>query len=267
MINGWEMVLIARYGEIFLKGSNRVDFERKLAGNIQKMFSVKVWRKRNRLLVEEKEGVDLRRVFGLISYSPAVEAELDMEKIKEAALGLVQGRKFSSFAVAAKRMGAGFLSSKEMNEMIGKFILEKVEGQVDLKNPELVIGIEIIDGKAYIFTETTECLGGLPVGVEGKAGVLVEDEDSLLAGLLIMKRGCGVVPIGFDEKDISLLQKFSPEKLKFKKIKTLEAAGELANALVVGNKGVGVEGVVVLKPLVGLSQEERSKKISIFKRL
>ncbi|MBW2963615.1 tRNA 4-thiouridine(8) synthase ThiI, partial [Candidatus Woesearchaeota archaeon] len=80
------MVLIARYGEIFLKGKNRLDFEKKLVGNIKKMFDVKVLRKRNRLLVEE--GVDLRRVFGLISYSPAVEAGLDLEEIKKKVLEL-----------------------------------------------------------------------------------------------------------------------------------------------------------------------------------
>jgi len=252
-----------------LKGSNRQDFERKLVGNIQRMFGVKVWRKRNRLLVEEKAEVDLRRIFGLISYSPAVEAELGLEKIKEAAWGLVQGRKFSSFAVAAKRMGADFLSSKEINEEIGKFVLEKVGGQVDLKNPELVIGVEIIDNKAYLFIETRECFGGLPVGIEGRVGVLVKDEDSLLAGLLIMKRGCEVVPVSFEEKDISLLQRFSSKKLKLEKIKTWQDFNvkELADVLVTGNEEIRSGEVLVLNPLVGLNHEERSKKISIFKSI
>ena len=68
------MVLIARYGEIFLKGKNRKDFEVKLAQNIKKMFDVRVFRKRNRLLVEGE--ADLRRVFGLISTKRVVNMQV-----------------------------------------------------------------------------------------------------------------------------------------------------------------------------------------------
>jgi len=258
------MVLIGRYGEIFLKGKNRLDFEKKLVENIKKMFDVRVMRKRNRLLVEE--GVDLSRVFGLISYSPALEINLDLKEIKEKVLELIKNKRFETFAIATKRMGADLeFNSKEINEQIGEFVLKNLKKKVNLSQPDLIIGIEFIDDKAYVFTETVECFGGLPVGVEGKVFLLVEDEKSLLAGLLMMKRGCDIMPVGLDDFDISLLQKYSPKKLELKKIKTIKELEKFDLPVVVGD-GVEENNLVVLEPLVGLNKNEISEKISIFIR-
>ena len=258
------MVWVARYGEIFLKGGNRLEFEKKLVSNIKKMFGIKVQRKRNRLLVEE--GVDLRRVFGLVSCSLAVEVDSDVEMVKEKVLELIKNKNFETFAVSTKRMGADLkLSSTQINAIVGEFVLKHLKRKVDLNKPELTIGIEFIDDKAYIFTETIECFGGLPVGVEGKVLLLVRKEKDILAGLLMMKRGCEVVPVGLSDFDISLLQKFNPGILELKKIKII---GELEKfnipVLVAGDKiGEDVD-LVVLEPLAGLSEKKISEKISIF---
>jgi thiamine biosynthesis protein ThiI len=258
------MVLIARYGEIFLKGKNRLDFEKKLVNNIKKMFDIKVLRKRNRLLVEDN--VDLRRVFGLISYSPAVEVELDLEKIKSKILELIKNKNFETFAVAAKRMASKFSSSQEINEIVGEFVLKNLKKKVDLTQPDLTVGIEFIDDKAYVFTETINCFGGLPVGVEGKVLLFIENEKSLLAGLLMMKRGCDVLPVAFKDVDIGLLQKYNPQKIEFKKIKSIQELEELNLPLAIADQLKEETSLVILEPLVGLTQAEISKKISIFIR-
>lgn len=258
------MVLVARYGEIFLKGGNRLDFERKLVSNIMKMFEVKVIRKRNRLLVSDN--VDLRWVFGLVSYSPSVEVELDIEEIKVVALDLLQSLKFSSFAVSAKRMSVNFeMGSQKINETVGDYIVKNLKKKVDLSNPDVVLGIEFIDGKAYVFVKTIDCFGGLPVGVEGKVVLLVEDDKSILAGLLVMKRGCDVIPVSFKEVNISLLQKYSPAKLNLKIIKSIDEVKKFGEVLVLGKPLAKPSGLVELDPLVGLDDIEISKKISIFK--
>lgn len=257
------MVLIARYGEIFLKGKNRLDFERKLVSNIKKMFSVGVLRKRNRLLVED--GVNLRQVFGLISYSDAVEVDLDLEKIKEKVLGLLKDKKFESFKVSTKRMNSNFFNSQKLNKMLGELIIRQLGKKVNLTQPDLEVGIEIIDEKAYIFTSTIPCLGGLPVGVEGEAILLVENEKSILAGLLLMKRGCNLRVVGFSDFDLSLLERYSPQKLELQKIKSLKELEEKGLPLIVGNELIEDSDLVILNPLVGLTEEEISKKISIFK--
>ena len=256
------MVLVARYGEIFLKGKNRLDFERKLVSNIKKMFGVEVVRKRNRLLVGN--GADLKRVFGLISFSNAVEVDLDLEKIKEELLNLLNGKEFDSFKVSTKRMNSTFLSSRELNEKLGDFIVGELGKKVDLTNPNLEVGIEIIDGKAYIFTSTVHCFGGLPVGVEGKVILLAENEKSILAGLLLMKRGCDLEVAGFDDFDLSLLEKYSPQRLELRKIKSLKELEGKSLPLLVGDEVAESSDLVILNPLVGLTSEEISKKISIF---
>ncbi|MBW2963699.1 hypothetical protein KY306_02910, partial [Candidatus Woesearchaeota archaeon] len=226
---------------------------------------VKVMRKRNRLLVDKE--VDLRKVFGLISYSPSVELGWDLEEIKKKVLELTKDKKFETFAIAAKRMGADLkLSSKEINGQIGEFVLNNLKKKVNLSQPDLTVGIEFIDDKAYIFTETVDCFGGLPVGVEGKVFLLIKNEKSLLAGLLMMKRGCDIMPVGLDDFDINLLQKYSPKELELKKIKTIKELEKFDLPLVVGS-GVGEETkLVVLEPLVGLNKAEISEKISIFIR-
>jgi len=61
--------------------------------------------------------------------------------------------------------------------------------EVDLENPEFVIGIEIINGKAYGSLEKIGGVGGLPVGTQGKVVVLLSGGiDSPVAAFLMLKR-------------------------------------------------------------------------------
>ncbi|MFC1801672.1 THUMP domain-containing protein [Nanoarchaeota archaeon] len=265
------MVLIGRYGEIFLKGKNRLNFEKRLVENIKQMFGVGVLRKRNRILVNDD--VNLKRIFGLISFSPAVEVDLRMEKIKEIVLDLVKKEKFESFAVSTKRMSTNFeFNSQQVNELIGEFVLENFDKKVDLSHPDLTIGIEMIDNRAYIFTKTFDCFGGLPVGVEGKVGLLIEDGGSILAGLLMMKRGCDLVVFSYEDTGLDLLQKYSSKKLELKKIQEKELLNEFlikekCLALVTGEKEEFKDWNIdlpVLKPLVAYDQKEIEKMLTKF---
>ncbi|MBR9690839.1 hypothetical protein GOV08_04090, partial [Candidatus Woesearchaeota archaeon] len=70
--------------------------------------------------------------------------------------------------------------------------------------------------------------GGLPVGIEGKVVALIEDDDSIKAAKRVMRRGCDLFPVGFKEKNVDSLQKYSPKKLIFEKIKNIKNIEELA---------------------------------------
>ena len=63
--------------------------------------------------------------------------------------------------------------------------------RVDLEEPSVTLGIEIIDSTAYLYTSTCAGPGGLPVGVSGTVRVL-DGPFARLAALLMMKRGCSV---------------------------------------------------------------------------
>ena len=89
-----ENVILLRYGEIHLKGQNRPYFERVLQSNIEKALEaykdVRVIKAQGRYFIENV-GDDPRiydtisRIFGIISFSPALRVAKNMEDIQEAA--------------------------------------------------------------------------------------------------------------------------------------------------------------------------------------
>jgi len=82
---------------------------------------------------------------------------------------------------------------------------------VDLTNPDLIVNVEVRDDDSYIFAETFEGPGGFPLGSQGKLVALLSGGiDSPVACLLVMRRGCPIVPVYFDNTpytDESTLQK------------------------------------------------------------
>ena len=190
--------ILCRYGELALKGRNREMFEQRLISNIRiclklNKINFKISKVRGRIIIKTKDKCDcLKNVFGLVSFSRAIETELNMDKIQENCLKLYTN---GSFRISAHRVTKTFLSSQEINENAGELIFNK-NAKVKLKNPDVEIGIEIIDNKAYVFNEKIKCFGGLPVGVTGLVSLLLQDKKSLDAGYLMLKRGCCLEVIG-----------------------------------------------------------------------
>lgn len=251
---------IIRYHEIALKGKNRAFFERKLVSNIKvclkrnRVLFDKVKSPRGRIVIYTRENCDvLKYVFGISSFSKAIELEADIEKIKEAALQLYTE---GSFKISAQRSDKRFpLSSQQINEQVGSFIVGKTGAEVDLKNPDIDIGVEIFNGKAYVFTKRIRCLGGLPIGTAGKVAVLLEAERSIVAAYLMIKRGCSVVFVRKKDVNVKVLEKYSYGS----KIKTVNKAPFDVKALVVNDMIGKVRNYetkfVVLRPLAGFTKE------------
>jgi len=114
---------VLRYGEIFLKGKNRRQFEIKLVNNIRdllikKKIDAKIKLKRNRILLYYSDGIkELSNVFGLKSYSQAIECSFD--DIKENSLKMYTK---GSFRVTSKRLTKdNEFSSQKLNEDIGEY--------------------------------------------------------------------------------------------------------------------------------------------------
>lgn len=205
--------ILCRYGELALKGRNRIFFEKRLVENIRKCLKEnkigfdKIIRVRGRIIIKSNEKCGcLKNVFGLVSFSRAVETDLDLNKIKENSLKLY---KKDSFRISAHRINKIFLSSQELNEKVGEFIFKKKKAKVNLTKPDVDIGIEIVNDKAYIFNERVKCLGGLPVGVTGLVSLLIQDKNSLKAGYLMLKRGCCLEVVGNKKTNYNTLKKYS----------------------------------------------------------
>lgn len=190
-------VVICRYGEIFLKGQNRGFFERTLAATIKERMrksgvTGEVRLCRNRILIETDDRCDfLQAVFGIISYSPAhaVAFTEDLHSIIAKGIQLLAFHSFDSFKVSAKHLTPLSVTSLHINQQVGAAIADHFGARVDLDEPSVVLGIEIIDTTSYVFTETYAGPGGLPVGVSGGVKVL-DGPYGQLAALLMMKRGC-----------------------------------------------------------------------------
>jgi len=267
-----ENVVIVRYSEISLKGNNRIVFEKKLIDNIKDCLKKnnvkyeKIDRLRGRIIIfAEQELNCLKYVFGISSFSHALVIEPEIKEIEKTVSKLIENKKFRSFRVSAQRLNKNFpLTSPEIEREIGSFVCKKFNKKVSLKDFDLEIGIEILD-YAYVFTERVKGLNGLPVGVEGKVVSLIEDENSLLASLLMMKRGCFVIPVSLKKTNIDLIKKFAygfePELIIIKNIKELDEISKENNAkaVVVGQTLESFKELelkaMVLRPLIGLDKK------------
>lgn len=204
--------IIVRYGELALKSERvRRRFERCLINNIKlalKGIDHKLTRERGRIFVNTRQ-VDsavkrLTRVPGIVSVSPAVKVDATMNAIRSAAVKAAKKTLTSrkTFAIRARRVGKHAFSSQDVNIAVGSAVLNAMpDASVDLSAPDQEISIEIRDKKAYVFTTTMTGVGGLPVGSQGNVVALLSGGiDSPVAAYLMMKRGCSVFPIFFDNK-------------------------------------------------------------------
>ena len=229
-------VLIIRYGEIILKGLNRPYFEKKLAKhieyNLRDLGEFKV-RKSNAVFFLDLDGYDekevierVRKVFGIVSVSPTYAFKVrDIKDICNEALKYTKEKigddKEITFKVESRRSDKGYpLKSPEIARLVGGYILNNMENvKVDVHNPDVVIHVDIRD-QVYIYSEKIKGYGGLPLGTNGKAMLLLSGGiDSPVAGWMMAKRGVEIEAIHYHsypftserakEKVIDLARKLS----------------------------------------------------------
>ncbi len=199
-------VLLVRFGEIYLKGLNRPYFLRMLVDRVKaavRETGGHVWLNDSRVFVS---GADLNecirrvtKVFGVHSVCPAVEMEkADFTALCAAAAELMKDIK-GTFKVSARRSDKRyFLDSPQINGRMGEYLLERLPNlAVDVHNPEHVLNVEIRD-MAYLYAKTVMGAGGMPVGTNGRATLLLSGGiDSPVAGYMIAKRGVAVSAVHF----------------------------------------------------------------------
>ncbi len=215
-------LIIARYGELALKSDGvRKRFENRLANNIRASIDAEVKVRQARIYISPKDFNDaiekLERIFGIVSFSPAVTTKSTFEDIEESVSsyaeklhdeGLLDEN--TKFAISCRRVGNHEFSSQEMAAFAGAVVVKKYSSPVDLTNPELTIYLEVRDNDTYIFHEKIPGPGGLPLGTQGKVVALVSSGiDSPVATYLMMKRGCQVIALFCDNDPYT-----TPEALK-----------------------------------------------------
>ena len=208
-------ILLCKYGEIVLKGANRRYFEDVLCKNLRyraKSYgNFEITRSQSTLIIEPKDeyaDIDgmfacVEKVFGIVGISRCAVCDKDMKDIERTVRSYVPqflvGKK--SFKVVAKRSDKRFVpDSMGIAREVGGYILSSVKGiAVDVHDPEIVVHVEIREHHAFIHAGQFKGAGGMPVGTNGKALLLLSGGiDSPVAGWMMAKRGVRLEAIHFE---------------------------------------------------------------------
>lgn len=193
--------ILVRFGELSTKGKNKKDFINRLRNNTRNVLSgfenLKFEAMHDRMFIilngEDGEAVmdKLKNVFGIHSFSPAVKCNKEIDEIADVALKMMQEKGTCTFKVAARRSDKSFpMTSDEINRYVASRILKNTDCKVDVHNMDVRLQIEIRPDCAYVLSRVIEGAGGYPVGVGGKALVMLSGGiDSPVASYLTMKRG------------------------------------------------------------------------------
>ena len=203
--------IIIRYSEIGLKGKNRHVFENRLIENIRKLMKnkgiekAKTIKKRGRIYIETPQKLDfLKNVFGISSFSYALSTEYSLENIKKAIDVILKNKEFKSFRITSTRIEKSTKeSSSDLNIILGKYVAEKYNKKVSLKQYDINIFIEIYQ-KAYVFLEKIKAVDGLPIGTAGNIACIIESNAGISSCLNLMSRGCNILLMS---KNKALLKK------------------------------------------------------------
>ena len=201
--------ILCKVGEASLKGRNKRMFTDALRRNLRSALSgvdarlegggsVIVVAVPDEHVAEEA-AARVERVFGFVTASLSRACEREPARI--AALGARQAEatRARDFAVRVRRRDKAFpLTSQQLEREIGAEMQALTELPVRLRDPDLEVRVEIDREYAYVRTRELNCAGGLPVGVSGRAAVLLSGGiDSPVAALLAMKRGLSVEFVHF----------------------------------------------------------------------
>ncbi len=232
-------LILCKLGELVLKGLNRQTFESVLLKNIRRRIkaagefdirnvqsTIYVAPKNDEADLLDAEEI-LSRVFGIAALSRACVCQKDLRDIVEKGLSYFEDELMtaSTFKAAAKRADKTFpVQSPEICAHMGAAILEKYPHlRVDVKNPELLVTVEIRDFGAYVHGGGKPGAGGMPVGTGGRAALLISGGiDSPVAAWMMAKRGVQLTAVHF------VSPPYTSERAEQKVVDLLRAVGKYA---------------------------------------
>ena len=208
-------VLLCKYGEIVLKGANRAYFEdvlcKELRKRAKKCGNFEVSRAQSTVYIEPLDDFcdmdamlcEAQKVFGIVTIARAYVCEKSLEAISEVAREYIapQIRAYRTFKVEAKRSDKRFpLDSMDLSREIGGVLLStNPRVKVDVRDPEIVVKVEIRERAAYIYAGNHKGAGGMPIGTNGKGLLLLSGGiDSPVAGYMMAKRGVKLEAVHFE---------------------------------------------------------------------
>ena len=206
---------LVKYAEIGIKGKNRYLFEDALIRQMEYVLkdvegTFRVTKEQGRIYVQTESEFDydetldaLKRVFGIAYICPVVIREDEgFEKLAADVVEYVdhvypdKNKTFKVYVRRAKKTYPG--TSMELSADLGGRILDAYpQMHVDVHQPEILLTVEIRE-KIYIYSESIPGPGGMPIGTNGKAMLLLSGGiESPVAGYMIAKRGVKIDAVYF----------------------------------------------------------------------
>ena len=233
---------LIKYAEIAIKGKNRYLFEDALVKQMNIALSkiegdYRVVKEQGRVYVFCPEEYDfdeavaaLKTVFGIVYICPVVIYEdQGLDKMREDVVEYMKNVHpdySGTFKVYTRRAKKSYpVNSMEVSAKIGESILNAFpEAKVDVHDPELTVSVEIRE-KIYVYSKSIKGPGGMPVGTNGKAMLLLSGGiDSPVAGYMIAKRGVKIEAVYFHAPP------YTSERAKQKVVDTGQAGCQIQRA-------------------------------------
>lgn len=209
-------VILCKYGEVVLKGLNKKWFEglllRELKERVAKFGEFDVRAAQSTAVCTPVSGADVdfegaydevKKIFGFVAVSRAAAVEKDLAAIRACAVEylprFLEGKK--TFKVEGKRSDKRFpLNSMQLSAEIGGDILEACPWlRVDVHDPDVVVRVEVREEHAFIHAGQEKGAGGMPIGSNGRALLLLSGGiDSPVAGYMMARRGVRVEALHFE---------------------------------------------------------------------
>ena len=212
---------LIKYAEIAIKGKNRYMFEDALIRQIKIALNkcegkYQVTKTSGRIYVEYYTDYDfddtvsaLTKVFGITGVCPVVHVEdKGFEQLASdvtAFVDEVYPDKKKTFKVNSRRARKNYpLESMEINAKLGEVLLDAFPDlSVDVHNPEIMLNVEIRE-KIYIYSQVIPGPGGMPIGTNGKAMLLLSGgiDSTLTVSLMqsLSENPIRTFTIGFDNE-------------------------------------------------------------------
>lgn len=208
-------MFLIKYAEIGVKGKNRYLFEDALIAQIKRTLRrvegrFSVTKESGRIYVEAVTEFDydetvaaLKTVFGIVGICPVVLLQDNgYEQLSKDVVDYMDKMypdKKRTFKVQVRRARKNYpMDSMELARELGSDILDAYpEFSVDVHHPQILLQVEIRQN-IYVYSEIIPGPGGMPLGTNGKAMLLLSGGiDSPVAGYMIAKRGVVIDAVYF----------------------------------------------------------------------
>lgn len=202
--------IIINIDELWLKGRNRKYYFKTLRDHVKLVLKahakdqvMELKNEQQRLVARSEFGFtdeaiqSLVKIPGISSIQPAIsiakEKELILPTLVEKLEKELDKSVITTFKVKSKRVDKSFPhNSLDLARELGHLLLKKFSClKVNVKNPEIMIDIKVMQDSILISTEKFTATGGLPVLTSGNVVTMISGGfDSPVASYMMSKRGC-----------------------------------------------------------------------------